>query len=102
MPGCTSAVRPLRSSRRSRSIVCAQLGNVNTGAFDPLPQIADAAEEAGAWLHVDGAFGMWAAASPTLRHLCAGVERADSWATDAHKWLNVPYDSGIVFCAHPE
>jgi len=84
------------------TIVCAQLGNVNTGAFDPLPLIADAAQEAGAWLHVDGAFGMWAAASPKLRHLCEGVERADSWATDAHKWLNVPYDSGIAFCAHPE
>jgi len=83
------------------TIVCAQLGNVNTGAFDPLPSIADAADEAGAWLHVDGAFGMWAAATPKLRHLCEGVERADSWATDAHKWLNVPYDSGIAFCAHP-
>jgi glutamate/tyrosine decarboxylase-like PLP-dependent enzyme len=84
------------------TIVCAQLGNVNTGAFDPLPAIADAAAEAGAWLHVDGAFGMWAAASPRLRHLVEGVERADSWASDAHKWLNVPYDSGFAFCAHPE
>jgi glutamate/tyrosine decarboxylase-like PLP-dependent enzyme len=84
------------------TIVCAQLGDVNTGAFDPLPQIADAADEAGAWLHVDGAFGMWAASSPRLAHLCAGVDRADSWATDAHKWLNVPYDCGLAFCAHPE
>jgi glutamate/tyrosine decarboxylase-like PLP-dependent enzyme len=84
------------------TIVCAQAGNVNTGAFDPLEPIADAAERAGAWLHVDGAFGMWAAAAPSLRHLVAGVERADSWATDAHKWLNVPYDSGLVFCAHPD
>ena len=83
------------------TIVCAQAGNVNTGSFDPLPQIADAAERAGAWLHVDGAFGLWAAASPELRYLTAGAERADSWATDAHKWLNVPYDSGVVFCAHP-
>jgi glutamate/tyrosine decarboxylase-like PLP-dependent enzyme len=83
------------------TIVCAQLGNVNTGAFDPLPAIADAAEAAGAWLHVDGAFGLWAAASPRFRHLVAGVERADSWATDAHKWLNVPYDSGLAFTAHP-
>jgi glutamate/tyrosine decarboxylase-like PLP-dependent enzyme len=95
---------PLRRALASGggpTIVCAQLGNVNTGAFDPLPAIAEAATEAGVWLHVDGAFGMWAAASPRLRHLCEGVERADSWATDAHKWLNVPYDSGIAFCAHP-
>jgi glutamate/tyrosine decarboxylase-like PLP-dependent enzyme len=84
------------------TIVCAQAGEVNTGAFDPLPDIADLAEEAGAWLHVDGAFGIWAAVSPRLQHLVAGIERADSWTTDAHKWLNVPYDSGIVFCRHPE
>jgi glutamate/tyrosine decarboxylase-like PLP-dependent enzyme len=84
------------------TIVCAQAGEVNTGAFDPLPEIADLAEEAGAWLHVDGAFGIWAAVSPRLRHLVAGIERADSWTTDAHKWLNVPYDSGIVLCRHPE
>jgi glutamate/tyrosine decarboxylase-like PLP-dependent enzyme len=84
------------------TIVCAQVGNVSTGAVDPLAQIADATADAGAWLHVDGAFGMWAAASPTLRHLVEGVERADSWATDAHKWLNVPYDSGLAFCAHPD
>ncbi|MDQ2909665.1 MAG: pyridoxal-dependent decarboxylase, partial [Actinomycetota bacterium] len=84
------------------TIVCAQAGEVNTGAFDPLPEIADACEEAGAWLHVDGAFGLWAAVAPARKHLVAGIERADSWTTDAHKWLNVPYDSGIVFCAHPE
>ncbi len=84
------------------TIVCAQAGEVNTGAFDPLPEIADLAGQAGAWLHVDGAFGIWAAVSPRLRHLVAGLERADSWTTDAHKWLNVPYDSGIVFCRHPE
>ena len=84
------------------TIVCAQAGEVNTGAFDPLPEIADACEAAGAWLHVDGAFGIWAAVSPRLRHLVAGLERADSWTTDAHKWLNVPYDSGIVLCRHPE
>jgi glutamate/tyrosine decarboxylase-like PLP-dependent enzyme len=83
------------------TIVCAQAGNVNTGAVDPLRAICAAAREAGAWVHVDGAFGMWAAASPTLRHLVDGIERADSWATDAHKWLNVPYDCGLVFCAHP-
>jgi len=84
------------------TIVCAQAGNVNTGSCDPLNKIADIVQAAGAWLHVDGAFGLWAAASPALRHLVAGVERADSWATDAHKWLNVPYDSGIACCAHQE
>ena len=80
-------------------IVCAQAGNVNTGAFDPLEAIADAAKERAAWLHVDGAFGLWAAASPALASLTRGIGRADSIATDGHKWLNVPYDCGIVFCA---
>jgi glutamate/tyrosine decarboxylase-like PLP-dependent enzyme len=84
------------------TIVCAQLGEVNTGACDDLEAIADAANAARAWLHVDGAFGLWAAASPSLRHLASGAERADSWATDAHKWLNVPYDVGVAFCAHPD
>jgi glutamate/tyrosine decarboxylase-like PLP-dependent enzyme len=84
------------------TIVCAQAGDVNTGAFDPFDEIADAAAEHGAWLHVDGAFGLWAAASPRLRHLVRGAERADSWITDAHKWLNVPYDSALVLCADPE
>ena len=80
------------------TIVAAQAGEVNTGAFDPLDEIADVVRErSGAWLHVDGAFGLWAAASPSLRHLVRGVERADSWGTDAHKWLNVPYDAGVVF-----
>ena len=74
----------------------------NSGAMDPVGEICQVAHGHGAWVHVDGAFGMWAAASPRLRPLVAGVERADSWATDAHKWLNVPYDSGLVFCAHPE
>jgi glutamate/tyrosine decarboxylase-like PLP-dependent enzyme len=83
------------------TIVCAQAGEVNAGSFDALDEIADLCRDAGAWLHVDGAFGIWAAVSPSLRHLVAGVERADSWTTDAHKWLNVPYDSGIVLCAHP-
>jgi glutamate/tyrosine decarboxylase-like PLP-dependent enzyme len=83
------------------TVVCAQAGNVNTGAIDPLGAICDYAHDAGAWVHVDGAFGMWAATSPTLRHLTDGIEDADSWATDAHKWLNVPYDCGLVFCAHP-
>jgi glutamate/tyrosine decarboxylase-like PLP-dependent enzyme len=84
------------------TIVCAQAGNVNTGSVDDLTAVADAVEGSGAWFHVDGAFGLWAAASPRLRHLVAGIERADSWATDAHKWLNVPYDSGIAFCADTE
>ncbi|GAA4558579.1 pyridoxal-dependent decarboxylase [Planotetraspora kaengkrachanensis] len=84
------------------AIVCAQAGGVNTGAFDPLEDVCAVAHEAGAWVHVDGAFGLWAAVTPRLRHLTAGFEQADSWATDAHKWLNVPYDSGLVFCAHPE
>jgi glutamate/tyrosine decarboxylase-like PLP-dependent enzyme len=79
------------------TIVCAQAGNVNTGAFDPLPEIAQRTREAGAWLHVDAAFGLWAAAAPRRAHLLAGSELADSWATDAHKWLNVPYDSGLAF-----
>jgi glutamate/tyrosine decarboxylase-like PLP-dependent enzyme len=84
------------------AIVCAQAGNVNTGAFDPFDAIVDEAARRRAWVHVDGAFGLWAAASAPLSHLVRGVERADSWATDAHKWLNVPYDSGLVFTAHPE
>ena len=84
------------------AIVCAQAGEVNTGAFDPIPEIADVARDRGAWLHVDGAFGLWAAASPALRHLVEGTDRADSWATDAHKWLNVPYDCGLAFVAHPD
>jgi len=78
-------------------IVCAQAGNVNTGAFDPLPEIAAAVHEHGGWLHVDGAFGLWAAVAPSLRHLTTGLDFADSWTTDSHKWLNVPYDSGLVF-----
>lgn len=83
------------------TIVCAQAGNVNTGAFDPFPEIVALVHARGAWLHVDGAFGLWAGASPALRHQVAGVEGADSWATDAHKWLNVPYDSGIAIVADP-
>jgi glutamate/tyrosine decarboxylase-like PLP-dependent enzyme len=79
------------------TLVCALAGNVNTGAFDPLDAIADAAQEHGdTWLHVDGAFGLWAAASPARRHLVEGADRADSWCVDGHKWLNVPYDSGIA------
>ena len=84
-------------------LVLAQAGNVNTGAFDPMPGIADAvAAHRNAWLHVDGAFGLWAATSPRLRHLVQGVDRADSWSTDAHKWLNVGYDCGFVAVGDPE
>ena len=84
------------------AIVCAQAGEVNTGAFDPLAEIADAAAEHGAWVHVDGAFGLWAAASPRLRGLVRGAERCDSWAVDSHKWLNVPYDGGLAIVADRE
>jgi len=83
------------------TIVCTQAGNINTGAFDPVGDICAAAKSARAWVHVDGAFGLWAAASSRHRHLTAGMELADSWATDAHKWLNVPYDSGLAFVARP-
>lgn len=79
------------------TILCAQAGNVNTGAFDPIAELCERARLVGAWVHVDGAFGLWAAAVPELGHLCDGVALADSWATDAHKWLNVPYDSGLAF-----
>jgi glutamate/tyrosine decarboxylase-like PLP-dependent enzyme len=82
-------------------IVCAQAGNVNSGAFDPLEPIVNATHERGGWVHVDGAFGLWAAAVPDLAGHLAGAADADSWATDAHKWLNVPYDCGIVMTAHP-
>lgn len=78
------------------AIVCVQAGNVNTGSIDPIGDICAQAHNAGAWVHVDGAFGLWAAAAPECRHLVAGAELADSWAIDAHKWLNVPYDSGVA------
>ncbi len=81
----------------ARTIVCLQAGNVNTGSFDPLAELCARAHADGAWVHVDAAFGLWAKASPALAHLAAGIELADSWATDAHKWLNVPYDSGLAF-----
>jgi glutamate/tyrosine decarboxylase-like PLP-dependent enzyme len=87
----------LAGDRGRPTIVVAQVGNVNTGACDPMQDVCAAARDAGAWVHVDGAFGLWAAASPARRHLVRGVELADSWATDAHKWLNVPYDCGIAF-----
>jgi len=79
------------------TIICVQAGNVNTGSFDPIAEVCRVAHAAGAWVHVDGAFGLWAAATPARAHLAAGIADADSWATDAHKWLNVPYDCGLAF-----
>jgi glutamate/tyrosine decarboxylase-like PLP-dependent enzyme len=97
----TAAVAAALEGHEGPAIVCTQIGEVNTGSVDPVGEIADALDGTGAWVHVDGAFGLWAAASPELRHLVDGVERADSWATDAHKWLNVPYDWGLAFCKDP-
>jgi glutamate/tyrosine decarboxylase-like PLP-dependent enzyme len=82
------------------AIVCTQVGNINTGAFDPVAEICSAVQPAGAWVHVDGAFGLWAAVVPGMRHRVEGIDKADSWATDAHKWLNVPYDSGVAITRH--
>lgn len=84
------------------TIVCVQAGNVNTGAFDPFEEICTLAHAQNAWVHVDGAFGLWAAAAPELSHLAVGMGLADSWATDAHKWLNVPYDCGLAFVRDPD
>ena len=99
----TEALRAvLAADEIGPTIVCAQAGNVNTGACDDLDAVVDAARDAGAWVHVDGAFGLWAAASPRTAHLVHGLDRADSWGCDGHKWLNVPYDSGYAFCAHPD
>lgn len=89
-------------SLSKNTIVCTQAGNVNTGAFDPIQEISKRAHDVAAWVHVDGAFGLWAAAAPSRAHLASGVEAADSWATDAHKWLNVPYDSGLAFVRDAE
>jgi glutamate/tyrosine decarboxylase-like PLP-dependent enzyme len=91
--------RVLAEGPEAPTIVCVQAGNVNTGACDDLVAASDAAQGRGAWLHVDGAFGLWAAVSPSRNHLVAGIDRADSWAVDGHKWLNVPYDTGYVFSA---
>jgi len=91
------ALREALATVDGPTIVCAQAGNVNTGAFDPLAELIPIAHERGAWVHMDGAFGIWAAAVPSMRHRIRGHEAADSWSTDAHKWLNVPYDSGLVF-----
>jgi glutamate/tyrosine decarboxylase-like PLP-dependent enzyme len=113
----TSAVRPVASGANGAidvrelervldggdgpTVVCLQAGNVNTGACDDLRTACGLAHARGAWVHVDGAFGLWAGASPATRHLVDGVELADSWGCDGHKWLNVPYDSAYAFCAHP-
>jgi glutamate/tyrosine decarboxylase-like PLP-dependent enzyme len=83
------------------AIVCLQAGNVNTGAFDPFLPLIERAHQAGAWVHVDGAFGMWVLAAPSRAHLAQGIQQADSWGTDGHKWLNVPYDSGLAFVRDP-
>ncbi|MFE6610152.1 pyridoxal phosphate-dependent decarboxylase family protein [Amycolatopsis sp. NPDC057786] len=111
----TDAVRPVRADGQGAidiadlertldgpAIVCLQAGNVNTGAFDDFAAATEIAHRHGAWVHVDGAFGLWAAAAPALKRLTEGLEKADSWAVDGHKWLNVPYDCGYAFCAHPE
>ncbi|MEE8496531.1 MAG: aminotransferase class V-fold PLP-dependent enzyme, partial [Xanthomonadales bacterium] len=84
------------------TIVALAAGDLNRGAFDPFDEVCELAHRHNAWVHIDGAFGLWVASSDRLRHLVKGIEKADSWATDAHKWLNVPYDSGVVFVADPE
>jgi glutamate/tyrosine decarboxylase-like PLP-dependent enzyme len=96
-----AALRAALAEAAGPTIVCAQAGDVNTGGVDPLGEIVDAGRAAGAWVHVDGAFGLWAGASPRYRHLLDGCGGADSWATDAHKWLNAPYDCGLAFVADP-
>jgi glutamate/tyrosine decarboxylase-like PLP-dependent enzyme len=96
----------MRASKLPRiqgpTIVCVQAGNVNSGSVDPIAEVCERAHEAGAWVHVDGAFGLWAKASPRYAHLVQGMEHADSWSTDAHKWLNVPYDCGIALVRDTE
>jgi glutamate/tyrosine decarboxylase-like PLP-dependent enzyme len=100
--GLAAALADRSGGGPTPTIVCTQAGEVNSGSIDPLAEVCEVAHAAGAWVHVDGAFGLWAAASPTLRSTLAGVEQADSWAADFHKWLNVPYDSGFVACADPD
>ncbi len=97
----TDLARVLEGGSQGPVIVCLQAGNVNTGAFDDFVRAIPIAHQHNAWVHVDGAFGLWGAANPATRYLLEGVEQADSWATDGHKWLNVPYDCGYAFCAHP-
>src|SRR5262252_3551064 len=94
-------LRPILAGIQTPILVCGQAGNVNTGAFDPISEIAIMIRERPSWLHVDGAFGLWAAASPALKSLTRGIELTDSVSTDGHKWLNVPYDCGLVFVRDP-
>lgn len=96
------ALRAVLRPASGPTIVCLQAGNVNTGACDRLREACELVRAYGGWAHVDGAFGLWAAASPATRHLVDGLELADSWACDGHKWLNLPYDSGFAFCARPQ
>jgi len=92
----------LKDAKGSPALVLLQAGDVNTGGFDDFESLVAIAHKYGAWVHVDSAFGIWAAASPKYKHWLRGVEKADSWATDGHKWLNVPYDCGYAFVAHPD
>jgi glutamate/tyrosine decarboxylase-like PLP-dependent enzyme len=96
------SLHELLAAGNGPTLVTLAAGNVNTGAFDPIARAIDLAHEYGAWVHIDGAFGLWAAAAPTRRFLTEGMDHADSWAVDAHKWLNVPYDCGIAIVAHEE
>ena len=98
----TDLARVLGEADGGPAIVCTQAGNVNTGAFDPIAEVCAIAHEHAAWVHVDGAFGLWAAASERHRHLLEGYEAADSWAVDMHKWLNAPYDCSVALTAHPD
>ena len=84
------------------ALIVAQVGNVNSGAIDPVGEICKRAHANGSWVHVDGAFGLWARVVPSMREMCRGIENADSWSVDAHKTLNVPYDSGLILCRHRE
>ena len=93
--------RALAAEPAAPTVVCLQAGEINTGAFDPFEPACRLAHDHRAWVHVDGAFGLWAAASPRFAHLTAGIDHADSWTTDGHKWLNVPFDSGFAFVRHP-
>lgn len=98
----TADLERVLASGSGPAVVCLQAGNVNTGACDDLRAACELVHQHGGWAHVDGAFGLWAAANPATAHLVNGVELADSWACDGHKWLNVPYDSGLVFCSRPD